>query len=131
MNKTGYIPHTFKGQLIIDFVVNEEYRTLTIKTMGNGSQAMSLGLDHTDVPIEFVMYVPFNEDTAAALALCNVAPVDISQADKTFHRKQADMIFRAVRSNQRGGYSPSEMMRDQMQRRDLEKLWKSKPNDLF
>ena len=133
MNKTGYVPHTFDDVLISTFNINNTYRTLEVETISGRKQAISLDLDHSDVPIVFVMHVAFNEDTAAAMALCDVAPIEASQVDASFHRKQFDLIRNEFGKAMRGRPNDnfSDLIRQRNNVQDTDKYWRGVSKDFL
>lgn len=87
----GYTPTSIKDSLIECVRINHEYGVVQLVTAEGPNVAVALTKDVSDLEMDFVMHVKFNENIAAALMLSGVAPVGKEDLDVEYKRKQATL----------------------------------------
>ena len=89
--EAGYTPTILDGAAVVRHTVDHTYEVLRLHLIDGTTKHVAYSMDHKRLPLEFVMHVSFNEDTAAALLLSGVAPLMTENIDKEFPRKMAIM----------------------------------------
>ena len=95
--EAGYVPTTHQGHIVSGFRINNEYGVVTLMLEESSNVSIALTKDHANLDINFVMHLKFNEDTAAALTMSNVAPFSKEDIDVEYPKQMA----RIQRENER------------------------------
>lgn len=80
--RSGYTPVSIDGVAVIGWRVDHDYGVIRFQMKDGNAKYIAEDKEVGNLNIEFIMSVKFNEDTAAAMLLSDVAPVMREDVDK-------------------------------------------------